>query len=461
MSRQVEKGVTPAIRQANALAKSAQLMELNEKRLVFLAMSRIRWDDEDFLACELPLVEIQQWFGGNPYQEVRRTADNLLKRVVHVMGEEGHYKKFQWTTLAEYIPASQHPKGVSAIRLRFNSELKPYLLMLRDRYNTVPLKPLLMLPSFNAQRLYEVLWHDSHAGKKQFLTYDVADLKTYLGLRDPNGRWEKYEQWRDLRKLLLRLQDAIEAIGPLRIRRFIGLKHKSRSYNQVRFDLEYEHTPETLLGTASTASPVTSPEEVLPPELATLARDLREAGYNQDPLHAVEQYGFEVVQRTLKLARKAEREAATTRNPIRNLGGLIARMLQRGAATLDVEKSDSPKPISREEAALRARELQDAYSIALADAATTLWHELEEDVRQEVLALMRVELNVQQIKVLDRNNWAGPSFVSSRNAYLFRAYPDRFPSSVHDLGAYIEANGLLGEYSDVELKLIYKELERL
>ncbi len=457
MSKQVEKMGTPAVRQANALAKSAQLMEMNEKRLVFLAMSRIRWDDEDFLTCELPLVEIQQWFGGNPYQEVRRTADNLLKRVVHVMGEEGHYKKFQWTTLAEYIPASRHSEGISAIRLRFNSELKPYLLMLRDRYNTVPLKPLLLLPSFNAQRLYEVLWHDSHAGKKQFLTYDIGELKTFLGLRDPNGRWEKYEQWRDLRKLLLRLQEAIEVIGPLRIRRFVGLKSKSRSYNRVRFELSCEAGLEMRSGAANT---FVSSEETLSPEFALLARDLREAGYNQDPLLAVEQYGFEVVQRTLKLARKAERDSATTRNPIRNLGGLIARMLQRGAATLDLE-NEKPKLMSREDAAQRARELQDSYSIALADAATAFWDELDEDTQQEILALMRVELNTQQIRVLDRSNWTGPSFISSRNGYLYRTYPDQFPTELQDLGIFIRTNGLLTEYGEDERQLVYKELERL
>jgi hypothetical protein len=194
--------------------------------------------------------------------------------------------------------------------------------------------------------------------------------------------------------------------------------------------------------------------------LAALARNLREAGYNQDPLLAVEQYGFEVVQRTLKLARKAEQDAASTSKPIRNLGGLIARMLQRGAAVLDFE-SESPKRLSREEAAMQARELQDAYSIALAETATELWDELGEDLQQEVLALMRVELNVQQIKVLDRSNWTGPSFVSSRNAYLFRAYPNRFPETLYDLGAFIETNGLLGEYSDDERGLIYRELERL
>ena len=455
MGTATDKVGTPAVRQANALARSAQLMELNEKRLLFLAMSRIRWDDQDFLTCELPLVEIQQWFGGNPYQEVRRTADNLLNRVVHVQGEEGHYKKFQWTTLSEYIPASQHPQGISAIRLRFNSELKPYLLMLRDRYNTVPLKPLLMLPSFNAQRLYEILWHDSHAGKKPFLTYNLVELKTMLGLRDPNGRWEKYEHWRDLRKLLLRLQEAIFEIGPLRIRRFVGLKHNSRSYNQVRFDLVYESAA------GGQPPPAIGPTEaMLSPELVALARDLRDAGYNQDPLALIDQYGFELVARTLKLARKAERDAASTRNPIRNVGGLINRMLQRGAATFDTE-AEKPKKMSREDALLRAREVGDAYSIALAERATAFWDELDDNAQQETLAMMRVDLNQHQLRLLDRSNWSGPSFVSLRNGYLHRAYPDGFPAELQDLKAFIEANSLLSAYAEDERQLIFKELAHM
>ena len=277
-----DKDTIPAVRQANALAKSAQQMELNEKRLVFLAMSRIRWDDEDFLTCDLPIGEIQDWFGGNPYQEVKRTADNLLKRVVHVKGEEGYYRKFQWTTLSEYIPATQHPDGVSVIRLRFNSELRNYLLLLSKRFNAIPLEPLLLLPSFNAQRLYEVLWHDSHAGKKSFLTYEIADLKTYLGLRDPSGKWEKYDQWRDFRKLLQRLQKAIEPIGPLRVVRFTGLKQNSRSYNQIRFEiaLQADGVPGAPVLSEETSTAELNPRVAYPRDRA--ARDGVQPGPGRD-----------------------------------------------------------------------------------------------------------------------------------------------------------------------------------
>lgn len=448
---------TATVRQANALAKSAQLMDLNEKRLLFLAMSRIRWDDKDFLTCELLLSEIQEWFGGNPYQEVRRTADSLLKRVVHVQGDEGAYKKFQWTTLSEYIPSSQNPEGVSVIRLRFNNELKPFLLSLRERYNTMPLKPLLLLSSFNAQRLYEVLWHDSHGGKKKFLTYKLDDLKLYLGLRDPQGRWEKYESWRDLRKLLLRLQKVIAEIGPLRIIRFTGLKVKSRSYNCIRFELDFDQSQVPLHMLSVPEEPRATPS----PEMLDLAQAMREAGFNQDPFTAIEQYGFEVVQRTLKAARKAERDAATTSNPIRNLGGLIVRMLQRGAVQFDIEMEKTEDVLSSEDAAIQVREWADAYNVALAEAASSLWESFGEETQDEVLGLMRVELNPHQLRALDRINWRGPSFISSRNIFLFRTFMADFPAELEDFGSYIKANALLGEYSDPERELLYREIERL
>lgn len=453
-----DKASAPAVRQANALAKSAQQMELNEKRLVFLAMSRIRWDDEDFLTCDLPVGEIQDWFGGNPYQEVKRTADNLLKRVVHIKGDQGYYRKFQWTTLSEYIPASQHPDGVSVIRLRFNSELRSYLLMLSKRYNAIPLEPLLMLPSFNAQRLYEVLWHDSHAGKKPFLTYDIAELKTFLGLRDPAGKWEKYDQWRDFRKLLLRLQKAIEPIGPLRVTRFTGLKQNSRSYNQIRFEIALE-TADALptLPTAPLGGGEGESVDELTPEWLTLAAELREAGYNQDPVAAIKLYGFEVVARTLKLARRAERDAATTRNPIRNLGGLIARMLQRGVGRQAWEQK--VQTLSHQDVLVQVKTLQDAYSLALGNAAQALWDSFDEATQVEVLEVMQASLNATQRAVLERSAPDNPAFRSIRNSYLFETYPDEYPEELSDMRAFIVANGLLIEYDDEERQRILTALD--
>ncbi len=83
------------VRQGNALVKSAQTMDLNEKRLIMLAMSRIRWRDEEFLVQDIPITELGRWSGGNPYQEGRKAADGLLHRVVDILEEGGGQTKFQ------------------------------------------------------------------------------------------------------------------------------------------------------------------------------------------------------------------------------------------------------------------------------------------------------------------------------------------------------------------------------
>lgn len=436
----------PAVRQANLLAKSAQQMELNEKRLIFLAMSHIRWDDDEFLTCELPIKEIEDWFGGNPYQEVKRTADNLLHRVVEIKGEQGRYRKFQWTTLSEYIPATQHPEGVSIIRLRFNIELRPHLLLLKEHFNSIPLEPLLLLPSFNAQRLYEVLWHDSHGGKKTFLTYVIADLKTYLGLRDPSGKWEKYDEWRDFRRLLQRLQKAIEPIGPLRIVRFKGLKQNSRSFNQIRFEIALDAGATSPIAPPNVERRADAAAEDTPPKWLELAGDLREAGYNQDPLEAITRYGFETVQKTLKRARKAERDAATTRKPIRNLGGLIARMLRDGVGQQYTEqKREAPADISAQVQAIK-----DAYSASRNSAAQALWDQFGAGAQEEVIAVMRTTLNPTQTNVLNKATQEDPAFRAILHGYLLESYPDELPVELTDLQSFAEANGYFDKVSHAE-----------
>src|SRR5690625_581798 len=107
--------------------------------------------------CALPI-----FFGQNPYARAKRAAEGLLRRVVHVAKGNNSYDQFQWTTLARYVSSASSDNGESYIEIRLNEELSPYLLELRDRYNVIPLLDVLPLQSFNAQRLYEILWHDSH-----------------------------------------------------------------------------------------------------------------------------------------------------------------------------------------------------------------------------------------------------------------------------------------------------------
>ncbi len=93
------------IRQANALAKSGQELDLNEKRLLLLAMSRIKSSDTELLTHKIGMKELVTHLGENPYARAERAARGLLRRLLYVPTENGGFKEFQWTTVAEYVPA--------------------------------------------------------------------------------------------------------------------------------------------------------------------------------------------------------------------------------------------------------------------------------------------------------------------------------------------------------------------
>ena len=171
------------IRQANALAKSGQELDLNEKRLLLLTMARIKSSDTELLTHKIGMKELTTHLGENPYARAERAARGLLRRLVYVPTENGGFKEFQWTTVAEYVPAESSETGESYVKIRLNEELAPLLLELRERYNTIPLLDVLPMESFNGQRLYEILWHDSHGGEKKVLTYNITDLKFSMGMR--------------------------------------------------------------------------------------------------------------------------------------------------------------------------------------------------------------------------------------------------------------------------------------
>lgn len=442
------------VRQGNALVKSAQTMDLNEKRLIMLAMSRIRWRDEEFLVQDIPITELGRWIGGNPYQEGRKAADGLLHRVVDILEEGGGQTKFQWTTLSAYIPAHKHKDGVACVRIRFNEELAPFLLQLRDRYNQIPLAHMLPMTSYNSQRLYEILWHDSHAGTKAILSYTIDQLKVYIGLRDKDGKWEKYRSWKDFKKVLDKAVEDFNAFGNLKIASYTGKSQTKRAYSHVFFRLERAEPREPALTPA--------PEPELDPETLGVVAELEAAGYTQNAREAVATYGVEVVRRTLVLARDAERKGAASNRPIRNLGGLVASILKKGVASQRVQGAvQEPGRLSNRDLDQLARALVDSYHQARSEHADAMWAETAEAQRDSIHDLMRVELSAELVDFLDRNHWDGNGYASIRNNYLLDTYPDELPDTLAEPDAFLEADGRLGRYPDEVRTKIGERVRRL
>lgn len=452
-----EPGKRITVRQANALATSAQQMDLNEKRLILIAMSRIGQKDKELLKHQVPITELQKWFGGDVYKAAKRAATGLLNRKIYIEGDDGSWLNFQWTTLARYIPAHKHPDGVACIEIKLNEELKPWLLQLKERYNSAPLSMLLPIPSFNSERLYEILWHHSHAGEKRFLTYDILRLKIMLGLADKDGKAEKYKSWRDFKYVLDRAQDDFKEYTNLRFN-YEGIRH-GRSYKQLRFVLSLNQ-PEALPELQSLPPPDLAKE----PAVVHLAQDLEAAGYLQNPFEAIETYGLEDVRDTLKLAREAERKAAATSRPIYNLGGLVTHMLKSGVArrrrTTRLEGAP-PRALAPTDIRRIAEMLVTGFSNSRAEHARHLWTQLNREEQEAVVDIMRVELDPTTLKIIDKGGWQGPSFESIRNAFLFESRREEFPPSACDISHFVEEEGLLAEFDEQDRKRIIQEAEEL
>lgn len=444
-----------AVRQANALAKSGQELDLIEKRLLLVAMSRITKSDTELLTHRISVTELAPFFGGDPWRAAQKAARGLLKRVVYIKGEEGGFTAFQWTTLARYVPASRSEDGSSYLEIRLNEELAPYLLELKERFNVIPLLELLPMASVNSQRLYEVLWHDSFKAQKQFLTYDLEQLRFQLGLkisREVKGKevWiEKYSSWRDLQKVLKRAQADFANHGSLTFA-YEGIA-QGRITTQVRFRISWKH--DAKLNAELSLDPT------LEGQKRELAARLEAAGYHQDALAAVETYGLEVTEMALKLALTAERTGARSARPVYNPGGLIHHALKSGLAARRLEKPDASAKKPTTETRELARGLVEAFTAARHAFAETLWAEMKTEDQKAFPGIMQIELSNFQIDQLQRADWEGSQFEFSKREVLLALYPDDLPDELVNLVHFAEHKDLFRGYESKTVAAILYEAE--
>ena len=443
------------VTQGNALARSAQQMTIYEKRLIYVAIASISRDQADFVTTDIPVVELERLFGVNTkaiYKIAKETALSLLERTIHIGSDSEGWTAFQWVSRARYVPAHKHPKGLSTIQLTFHEDLKPYLLKLRADFNSIPLLELLSITSFNSARLFEVLHHDSFRGQKTFLTYDIDELKKRIGLEG------KYAKFKDFRYVLDRAQADLAANTGLTFS-YTGLQ-QGRSYTQIRIRITPNQA--TNVGEEMKVVDGVGIERVADDNVLRLCAELTEAGYTQDTLEAIKKYGLERVRNNLSLGQKKAREAGKSATPIRNLGGLIAYMIQHDVASkaTEVQRVDA-RGLTAEKLRELAVLLKEVFEVNLREASEGLGVLLSEDELGELHDIMRVELNKFTISQLDKQNWKGPGYEAVLYTMLYQKRRDLFPEQLQSVSAWAKNEELFAEYSEDERDRIIEEASKL
>ncbi len=168
---------------ANELIRSAQGLNLNEKRLLMLAISKLDSKAKPTVqnaTTKLFVSELVQTFDLNPdnaYQEAKKAAEGIMKRQIRLRPHDADSELIQWTGRTKYS------KGEGWLLIEFYYGVFPYLFELQKHFTTYKLSRASALRSVYSWRLFELLMQFKTTGILNILIDDFQHAfdvpKTY------------------------------------------------------------------------------------------------------------------------------------------------------------------------------------------------------------------------------------------------------------------------------------------
>lgn len=142
---------------ANAVVQSAQQLTLTQKRLMMIAISRL--NPRSKVLPEKPIKITAQDFSesfnvpiSESYKELKRASDGILAR--HITRSRPHksgpiVERYSWLSRADYAT------GEGWVALKFNPDIAPYLVGLREKFTSYQLSQASSLRSIYSWRILE------------------------------------------------------------------------------------------------------------------------------------------------------------------------------------------------------------------------------------------------------------------------------------------------------------------
>ncbi|MBF0354442.1 MAG: RepB family plasmid replication initiator protein [Alphaproteobacteria bacterium] len=178
--------------QANKLAEASYTMTLEEKRILLLLVSLVRCEDKDFKTYRIPITDIRDYLGlrtNKLYEDIKRVAEALLSRVLHIPEEGEGWLKVGWVSSARYVPKGYRGAEIACLDLSFSPEMKPYLLELKAHFSSYMLQNVAGLRSFYSIRLYEIL---KSRRRMKNVSFNVPELRKILKAETKYGNYKDF-----------------------------------------------------------------------------------------------------------------------------------------------------------------------------------------------------------------------------------------------------------------------------
>src|ERR1035437_4803881 len=164
-------------------------LSLEEQKIILTLASIVQPNDEEFKPYIFKIADFMELLGVDTktkYTEVPKITRELMKKVFEIHDE----KKLIQTA---WISGAIYEKGSGRVTLKFNPDLKPYMLQLKEQFTQYQLANILTMKSKYSPRIYEIL--KCNEFKKQgYIEIEIEELKKLLRTEDMYPRYNDFKR---------------------------------------------------------------------------------------------------------------------------------------------------------------------------------------------------------------------------------------------------------------------------
>jgi plasmid replication initiation protein len=199
---------------SNDLIEAKYNYSLWEKRVFVYMISTMKRDDTGFKPVRIVIRDLMRFFNtnsNNDYSAIRAIPETISRKPFYVPyhGKEGGKR---WNIINVLSIGSQpdigdRSEGNAYIELKFNSDLMPYLLELKEKFTKYDIRNITSLKSIYSIRVYEYL--KENQWRRGVFEVTVEELKDmfFMSAKDNDGK-ELYPLYADFKKrVLLKAQE--------------------------------------------------------------------------------------------------------------------------------------------------------------------------------------------------------------------------------------------------------------
>jgi len=241
--KDTKKQVTPIdnksmVREANELIEAKYILDTWEARIFHSAISQIKPNDVDFQKYKVYIKDIETKYGikdKDMYRRVREAAKSLRGKEIVIPYRYDEGMGHLVTGLITSYGGLDKSDG-AFVMIELHPDLKPYLLMLKQRFTQYNLLFLMKMQSRYSRRIYKLLKQYQRIGKRKF---SIERLRELLCIED--NVYSKYSHFK--KRVVLKAQEDLEEMTDIK---FTFDEHKrGRSVAELTFYI-IPNKPKTL-----------------------------------------------------------------------------------------------------------------------------------------------------------------------------------------------------------------------